>query len=180
MSLSGEASRRLKQALASESAGAEVATAIDAAAPASGNNTFSGTNTFTGAIVIGAGLTASGAVANDFSGSTGTFKTSSGVNTISGAVTFLDTLTITDAKNIVLGTSTGTQFGTAVGQKWAAHGATPVAQRAGAAQAAVVTTASTQTTPWGFATQAQADAIVALVNELRAALVEKGLIKGAA
>jgi hypothetical protein len=44
----------------------------------------------------------------------------------------------------------------------------------------VVTTASTQTTPFGFATQAQADAIVTLANELRAALVEKGLIKGAA
>ena len=53
-------------------------------------------------------------------------------------------------------------------------------------------TAATQTTPWGFATQAQADALttrinqlvadnanlITLVNELRAAQVEKGLIKG--
>lgn len=59
------------------------------------------------------------------------------------------------------------------------YGATPIAQRAGAAQAAVTTTASTSTTPFGY-TQAQADAIVTLVNEMRAALVASGLIKGAA
>lgn len=60
------------------------------------------------------------------------------------------------------------------------HGVTPVAQRSGAAQAAVVTTAATQTSPYGFSTSAQADAIVTLVNELRAAMVAKGLIKGSA
>ena len=59
------------------------------------------------------------------------------------------------------------------------YGATPVAQRAGAAQAAVTTTAATSTTPFGYS-QAQADAIVALVNEMRAALVAVGIIKGAA
>jgi hypothetical protein len=94
--------------------------------------------------------------------------------------TFTGTVTVTDASNVVLGTTTGTQFGTAAAQKLGFHGATPAIQRAGAAQAAVVTTASTQTTPYGFSTQAQADSIVTLVNELRAALVEKGLLKGAA
>lgn len=59
------------------------------------------------------------------------------------------------------------------------HGATPVAQRSGAAQAAVAATASTNSSPYGF-TQAQADAIVTLVNEMRAALVAKGIIKGSA
>lgn len=58
------------------------------------------------------------------------------------------------------------------------HGVTPVAQRSGAAQAAVATTAPTNTSPYGYTTSAQAAAIVTLVNELRAALVEKGLIKG--
>jgi len=58
------------------------------------------------------------------------------------------------------------------------HGATPVAQRSGASQAAVSTTASTTTTPAGYATTTQANAIVTLVNELRAALVAKGLIAG--
>jgi hypothetical protein len=85
-----------------------------------------------------------------------------------------------DANDLVFGTSTGNKIGTATNEKIAFHNAAPVIQRAGAAQAAVVTTAATQTTPWGFATQAQADGIVTLVNEIRAALVEKGLIKGAA
>lgn len=58
------------------------------------------------------------------------------------------------------------------------HGATPVVQRSGAAQAAVATTAPTNSTPYGFTTSAQAAALVTLVNELRAALVEKGIIKG--
>lgn len=59
------------------------------------------------------------------------------------------------------------------------HGATPVAQRSGAAQAAVAGTASTSSSPFGYS-QAQADAIVTLLNEIRAALVAKGIIKGSA
>ncbi len=46
-----------------------------------------------------------------------------------GPVT-VDTLTITDAKNIVLGLSTGTQIGTATTQKVAFLGSTPVVQQA--------------------------------------------------
>lgn len=88
------------------------------------------------------------------------------------------TVTFKDAVNEVYGTTTGTQLGTGTTQKLAFHGSTAVVQRAGAAQNAVATTASTQTTPFGYTTQAQADAIVTLVNELRAALTEKGLIKG--
>jgi len=82
------------------------------------------------------------------------------------------------------------------------HGVTAVVQRAGAAQvvitptigAAVATTGSSNSSPYGFTTSAQADALVArvnqllvdsaaqtvLINELRAALAAKGLIKGAA
>lgn len=58
--------------------------------------------------------------------------------------------------------------------------ASPIAQRSGSAQAAVGTTAATSTTPYGFGSAAQADAIVTLVNELRAAMVALGLIKGSA
>lgn len=58
------------------------------------------------------------------------------------------------------------------------HGVTPVIQRAGAAQAAVVTTTPTNSSPYGF-TLAQATAILTLLNEIRAALVEKGIIAGA-
>lgn len=60
------------------------------------------------------------------------------------------------------------------------HGAAPTARRAGAAQAAVGTTGATNTTPYGFTTAAQANDLVALVNEMRAVLVEKGLMKGSA
>lgn len=77
------------------------------------------------------------------------------------------------------------------------HGAARTTQRAGAAQAAVVLTAATVGTANGSdagTTQTLANALkaelnkviadnvalVALVNELRAAIVEKGLIKGAA
>lgn len=93
----------------------------------------------------------------------------------------------------------GTIFGRTTTQKCAFHGATPVAQRSGSAQAAVTdtvgaalaTTAATQTTPYGFS-QAQADGLISrvnalivdnaaktvLINELRASLVEKGIIAG--
>lgn len=71
------------------------------------------------------------------------------------------------------------------------YGVTPIVQRSGAAQAAVatstVTTAATTTSPWGFATSTQANDIAAQVvllrtlgNELRAAGVAVGLIKGSA
>lgn len=65
------------------------------------------------------------------------------------------------------------------GEKLAFLGAAPIVQRAGAAQAAVATTAATSTTPFGYA-EAQANAIVTLLNEIRAALVAVGIIKGAA
>lgn len=59
------------------------------------------------------------------------------------------------------------------------HGAAPTAQRSGSAQAAVATTAATASTPYGYS-EAQANGIVTLLNEIRAALVEKGIIKGEA
>lgn len=89
-------------------------------------------------------------------------------------------ITLADAVNIAVNATTGTKIGTAITQKLGFYNATPIAQRAGAAQAAIATTASTQTTPWGYSTQAQADAIVTLANELRAWAVAQGFIKGAA
>lgn len=91
-----------------------------------------------------------------------------------------DKVTFGDARNIVFNTSTGTKIGEGTTQKFAFHNSTPVVQRSGAAQAAVAATASTNVAPFGFTTSAQADAIVTLVNEIRASLVEKGLIKGSA
>ena len=105
--------------------------------------------------------------------------------TLSGSITFTGGVSITTTGvqltdvNVALGTATGTKLGTATTQKLAFHNSTPVVQRAGAAQAAVATDAATSTTPFGYS-EAQANAIVALVNELRAVLVEKGLMKGSA
>jgi hypothetical protein len=53
----------------------------------------------------------------------------------------------------------------------------PVAQRSGAAQAAVDTVAPSAG-GYGF-TETQAQAIITLLNEIRAALVGVGLMKGA-
>jgi len=44
------------------------------------------------------------------------------------------------------------------------------------AHAAVVATGATQTTPFGYATAAQANDIVTLVNQIRAALVARGIM----
>lgn len=95
-----------------------------------------------------------------------------------GVITVGGQITMADAKDFAVGTGTGTKIGTATTQKIAFHNAPPVVQRSGAAQAAVATTAATNTTPYGFTTAAQADGIITLLNELRASLVEKGLIKG--
>ena len=73
----------------------------------------------------------------------------------------------------------GTGLGQSTTDTISFYGVTPVAQRSGAAQAAVTTTAATSTTPFGFGTSTQAQAVVTLVNELRAALVAVGLIAGA-
>lgn len=50
-----------------------------------------------------------------------------------GNVALTGNLTITDTKNIVLSAVTGTQFGTAAGQKLAFYGAAPLAQQTGVA-----------------------------------------------
>ena len=72
----------------------------------------------------------------------------------------------------------GTSLGQSTTDKIGFYGVTPIVQRTSASQAAVTTTAATSTSPIGFSTNTQADAIVTLVNELRAALVAVGLIKG--
>ncbi len=74
----------------------------------------------------------------------------------------------------------GTTLGQSTTDKVSLYGVTPIVQRSGAAQAAVTTTGSTSSTPYGFSTAAQADAIVTLVNELRAWAVAFGGIKGSA
>jgi len=81
-------------------------------------------------------------------------------------------------KRVVSAGTDGATFGETTKDKISFYGVTPIVQRSGAAQAAVTTTASQTTTPYGYSTSTQADAIVTLVNEIRAALVAVGMIKG--
>lgn len=74
------------------------------------------------------------------------------------------------------GNSNGQVYGQSVNDKIAFYGGTPVAQTTAAATT-VGTTTSTTSTPYGFTTQAQADAIVATLNAVVAALREMRLIK---
>lgn len=95
-------------------------------------------------------------------------------------VTIASGITFNDNRHITTNATTGTKIATATTQKLGFWNATPVVQPSGAAQAAVATTAATNSTPYGYSTQAQADAIVTLVNALRSALVSAGIIKGSA
>lgn len=92
---------------------------------------------------------------------------------------------LADGANLTLGTTTGSQIGTATSQKLGFFGATPVVQQAGATPAATtaVTTAATSTTPYGYATSTQANnvatelaATVTAVNALITQLTALGLI----
>lgn len=86
----------------------------------------------------------------------------------------------TEYNHLSDGRDDGVMIGRDTADKAGFYGVAPIAQRAGAAQAAVATTGATSSSPWGFSGSTQANAIVTLVNELRAALVAVGLIKGSA
>lgn len=77
------------------------------------------------------------------------------------------------------GNPDGTTLGASTSEKVSVYGVTPIVQRASAAQATVATTAATSSSPWGYS-QAQANGIVTLLNEIQAALVAFGIIKGGA
>lgn len=96
-------------------------------------------------------------------------------------------LTLTDATDVTIGTSTGTTVGQS-GSKLGFFGHAPVARNGAYTQTfstaartvpnatavSVATTAATQTTPFGFSTGAQADAIVTNLNAL---IVDVDLLK---
>jgi len=110
-------------------------------------------------------------------------------------------MTITDATNIVLNTTTGTKIGTAVGQKLGLWNVTPVIQPLGADQAdqgamtgTVLGDLGATSGGWGYSSEANADAVhtkfdlliadVAaldtLLTAIRTALVAVGIMKGSA
>ena len=73
----------------------------------------------------------------------------------------------------------GLKVGTVPGSSLGFYGATPVTQRAGAAQAAAPA-GGTGATAGAYDTAAHRDALIALVNEMRTVLVNLGLMKGSA
>lgn len=84
----------------------------------------------------------------------------------------------TDASgNIVTDTTTGMKIGAASGQKLGFWGITPVIQPAGAAQAAP---AAYATGAFGLDSDAKMQALFDLVVAMRTALVDAGVMKGAA
>ncbi len=86
--------------------------------------------------------------------------------------------TTTSNKKVTTEYPDGIDIGAAATSKEGFYGAAPIVQPTSAGEAAVATTAATTTTPFGFSTSTQANAIVTLVNQLRADLVALGLIKG--
>jgi hypothetical protein len=103
----------------------------------------------------------------------------------------LQTCTFDDAKNIVVGSTTGTKIGTATGQKLGFWNVAPVIQPAAALQAAITnSTGGTQNgtlvdvTTLGLADPAKCNDnftdIYALLDAMRTALVATGIMKGSA
>jgi len=105
----------------------------------------------------------------------------SGIATITDQ-TITNDLTISDAGNVILAATTGTKVGTATTQKLGFWNVTPVVQPAAAAQAAV--TATGGATGLSSATVASIHSLAndnkTLVNAIRTALVNTGIMKGAA
>jgi UDP-N-acetyl-D-mannosaminuronic acid transferase (WecB/TagA/CpsF family) len=81
----------------------------------------------------------------------------------------------TNVSQVPNSTGGGCQVGASATSLVGFYGATPAAQGA-TGGAAVTTTASTSTSPFGYATSTQANAIVTLVNGIQAQLVALGLI----
>ena len=82
-----------------------------------------------------------------------------------------------DYEQVTYNSADGAQIGSGTTEKVGFHGATPSAQRAGSAQAAL-TVATLSLGGYGWATVTGANEAHALLVEIRAALVEKGIIKG--
>ncbi len=101
-----------------------------------------------------------------------------------GLVHFGDSVDLSSGKNITLlagnivtDTTTGTKIGTAVAQKLGFWNATPIVQPSGATQAAL---AAYVTGAFGLDSNANMQALYNLVVAMRTALVNSGIMKGAA
>lgn len=86
-----------------------------------------------------------------------------------------------ETRSLVTQVGDGNPDGTSLspaGGKASVYGETPVAQQATTLGADLATTVaiSTTTTKWGFATSTQANDLVTMVNDLRTALVNFGIL----
>ena len=118
-----------------------------------------------------------------------------------GKMDALDDITMKEAKNIVVGTTTGSKIGTSVNQKLGLWNKTPIIQPKSADQAdqgamtsSVIGDTVSTSGGWGASTEANADKIHAAIDQLvadvaaldilltavRTALVNAGIMKGAA
>lgn len=98
------------------------------------------------------------------------------------SVTVEGNLELKDSRNIIVGSTTGTQISTTTNQKIGFHGSSPVIQSASANQAVLsldVDVTGTDTVDKA-AINTNFTNIQTLVNQLRTDLINKGLIKGSA
>jgi hypothetical protein len=144
--------------------------------------------------VEGAQASASGALWSSLQLNTQSFKWYGGTTLAmtlggNGDLTLVGSVTMADAKNIILNTTTGTKIGTATSQKLGFWNATPIIQPASANQAAI-TDSTTGTAGFTLVdvgivfSQANINNNFASLNRqvdaFRTALVNAGIIKGAA
>lgn len=108
---------------------------------------------------------------------------------LSGGALTCGAITLGEAKDVAVGTSTGTKIGTSASQKIGFWNATPVVQPSGANQAALTdsttgTAGATLVAAGGSYTAANINNNFATLNrlvaEIRTALVNTGIMKGAA
>jgi hypothetical protein len=90
-----------------------------------------------------------------------------------GNLSIAGNVTHADAKNMIFGTTTGTQIGTATNQKIGFYGVTPVVQGATAAAAPA---GGTGTAAGGWDTAAHRDTAITLINQMRTILRNLGLM----
>jgi hypothetical protein len=84
----------------------------------------------------------------------------------------------TNYEQVTYNSPDGAQIGKGSTEKLGFWGATPVVRRSGATQAALTVTATTTGGVFGFTSTTQFSALMAQVEELRAALVQYGMLAG--
>jgi hypothetical protein len=95
----------------------------------------------------------------------------------SNTLTITSDITLSDTRNLIFNTTTGTKIGTATSQKLSFWNASPIVQPVGATQ---VAPAAYSTGAYGLDSNAHMQALYDLIVAMRTVLVNTGLMKGAA